>query len=144
MFGACITAQLIGVNGRLRALQSLLILHGASDASLKALRGFTGSLGPLQTKRNRAAHDPRMVHVESQRLDRLELTAVNKPVFGFQPEDSTTLDAISSEIGVKIEEFRALFNSILAEVNSLPDTSRPLLQRIIPLIADSEAPSIET
>ena len=35
MLGACITAQLIGVNGRLQALRSLLQARGVSEPTIK-------------------------------------------------------------------------------------------------------------
>jgi len=116
MFGACITAQLIGVNGRLRALRALLELHGASEASLKKLGAFATAIYPLQIKRNRAAHDPRMVSSATQALDRLELTAANSLVFDFQPEDAGKLQSISDEIGSQITAFRSLFGQILNEI----------------------------
>lgn len=137
MFGACITAQMIGVNGRLRALRSLLQVWGASEATVKAVGRFAGSLSDLQQKRHRAAHDPRLVNWSTGKLERLEITADNKLVFGFEPEDAESLKGTREKIAAKIEEFKILFATIAAEVNSLLETSPPKLRRIVPMRDDA-------
>ena len=91
MFGACITAQMIGVNGRLRALRSLLQVWGAPESHIDAIGKFAGSLRGLQQRRHRVAHDPRMVNAGTGALERLQNTADNKLVFGFEMEDTESL-----------------------------------------------------
>jgi hypothetical protein len=140
-FGACITAQLIGVNGRLRALRALLKARGASDKSIGSIGKFAGSLSALQQKRHRAAHDPRMVHLETEFLERLEVTADNSLVFGFQPEDAKTLSATRDEIENKMNQFRELYHRCVLEIGALPDTSRPRLPRITLLPKPGAIPS---
>ena len=132
-FGACITSQLIGVNNRLRALRSLLSLRGASQATIKEVGKFANSLGDLQQKRHRAAHDPRMIHKDTGIMDRLEITADNKLVFGFQPENIDSLVDARAKIAAKVAEFRTLFARFADELNALPASSQPTLRRIISL-----------
>jgi hypothetical protein len=43
---ACVTSQLIGVNNRLRALRSLLILRGATKTQPKKLANLPRALAP--------------------------------------------------------------------------------------------------
>src|SRR3954447_12643747 len=124
---------MIGVNGRLRAIRSLLRAHGASDASIKIVGTFAGTLGTLQQKRNRAAHDPRMVHIDTESIDRLEITADNKLVLGFQPESVNSLTEITLQIDRKVDEFRDIIQKCVNEINALPYTSRPPLRQIVPL-----------
>jgi len=144
MFGACITAQLIGVNGRLRALRALVRLRGGSDALIRELGTFAGSLSRLQHERHRVAHDPRMIHKETGAMERLEITADNSLTFGFQPESPDTLLATRNEIAAKVREFIALFERTRRELSSLPEKSRPQLRRIVPVKRAGEYPASET
>jgi hypothetical protein len=137
MLGACITAQLIGVNGRLQALRSLLQARGASEPTIKKVGTFAGSLSTLQNDRHRAAHDPRMVHTATGNLERLQITAKNQVVFGFQPEDVDSLSATTAQIAAKVVEFGELFTAITAELNALPDTAQPTLRKIVPVKKDA-------
>ena len=141
--GACITAQLIGVNRRLMALRSLVVARGGKKTAAK-LGTFAGSLSGLQTKRDRAVHDVRLMNTQSGKIDRLQITAQNKPEFGWKAETKETLQETQEKILEKIGEFTALFVEIGAELDSLRDEDRPPLPQIVSLNQGSEVPTTDS
>ena len=132
MFIACVTAQLIGTGARHRALAALIKLHGSSEKQLGEINKFFSERYHLQIKRNRCAHDPRMIFSGSGKLERLEITADKSLTFDFQPETVESLEKIRAEIADAIEQFATMFNRIAAELNALPDKARPPLNQILP------------
>ena len=131
--GACITSQMYSVNSRMRAFRSLAVALGASKGSIKKIGKLQGTLGNLQTIRNRAVHDPRMENTTTGDLDRLQVTAENRLEFGWQPESAETLLAFRDQIEERIKEFTALLSEIEDEIYSLPDIDRPPLPQMKPV-----------
>jgi hypothetical protein len=84
--GACLTSQYNSVFARLNALISLVDLFSISEKVCKDLRKFEGSLGSLNTQRNRIVHDPRFLRGKDQTIGRFEVTAKTSLIFGWQKE----------------------------------------------------------
>lgn len=141
MYGACITAQLIGINGRLRALASLVKIRTGNEDLAKKVNIFAADVYSLSVARNRAVHDPRMRNATTDEIDRREITADRTLVFEFRTEDAKRLDSIRNEIGKKAEEFATLHEAIRAALQALPETDRPKLTRIKPVKKVGESPS---
>ena len=139
--GACITAQLIGVNRRLRALAALVRLYGGSDESVSAINKFAGRLGSLQQQRDRSVHDSRWLNPATGKLDRLEVSAQRELVFEFRAEDIESLMRFRNQIIGRITSFQTLFQRILGELDALPDTDRPPLPKLIPLMRERAVPA---
>jgi hypothetical protein len=78
-----------------------------------------------------------MVHTATGNLERLQITAKNQVVFGFQPEDVDSLSATTAQIAAKVVEFGGLFAAIAAELNVLPDTAQPTLRKIVSVKKDA-------
>ena len=73
--GACITAQMIGVMPRMRALIALAHRKGCDEALLKKLNKFTTKVDGLGRQRNRVVHDPWYVKDDYRAFGRLEISA---------------------------------------------------------------------
>lgn len=141
--GACITSQLMSVNPRMKAFRSLAATLGAGQESLDRIGKLQGTLSRLQTKRNRAVHDPRMMNTNTKDLDRLQITATSKLEFGWQPETPESLAAIRQEVEECIKEFCALASDVTAEIRSLPEKDRPRLPQMLPLPENLQSPPSE-
>lgn len=143
MYGACITAQYVGINNRLRALSALVKVRGGSEKTIRAIRKFAGSseLNALQQKRHRTVHDPRLVHKTTETIERLQITADHSLVFGFQPEDIDELEAVRRAITAQVWKFKELYEKVAAELASLPEKDRPLLHRLVPVKKDKSTPT---
>jgi hypothetical protein len=141
--GACITSQLMSVNPRMKAFRSLAAALGAGPDSVERIGKLQSKLSGLQTKRNRAVHDPRMMNTNTKCLDRLQITAVSKLEFGWQPETPETLAEIRQEVEDRIREFCALAADVTAEIRSLPEKYRPRLPQMLPLPENQQSPPNE-
>jgi hypothetical protein len=86
VLGACITAQVFTLDGRLKALISLLRLRGFDEKKLvKRVNTFSEEVRSALEKRNRAIHDPMVVSLETQEIRRLEVTSQKRPKFETVP-----------------------------------------------------------
>ena len=129
MVGACMTAQMFSMPTKMKALISLAELRGLSADTLSALRKFNSAkLAPLQEARNRHVHDTRLVHQSSGEVARLQITAKNELVFGFQHEPIAEMHKVRKRIEGLIEEFHVMRDKLFAEFAALPkDSGRRLL-----------------
>jgi hypothetical protein len=96
--GACITAQLNTVSGRLDALTALSKLLNASAGSIKKLNRFKERARILADRRNRIAHDPWLQDIETSEHYRFEVTARSRLVYEPKPETLDELNALEEDI----------------------------------------------
>src|SRR4051812_46652260 len=62
-FSACLTAQVLHMQGKIKALIALATVRGVSDPILVELKRLNSQeISSLQSKRNRAVHDSRHIH----------------------------------------------------------------------------------
>ena len=123
-FAACVTAQMISIHPKLRALISLIWLRGVDEGLVKELRAFQGSVGDLVDKRNRAVHDPRAIRTSDGAMLRMQITAANTLSFAFLPEKREDIELTAKKISEKIVEFKELKARILAEIAASPNKRR--------------------
>src|SRR5206468_2626908 len=84
---ACISAQILSTPNRLRALGSLLRLHGIREHRIEFLNKFEQRTHAVGIKRNRAIHDAIIVGHETARVYRMTVAmATDKSLdFGLVP-----------------------------------------------------------
>ena len=141
MMSACVTAQLMSIHPRLKALKALIETVTGSAKLAREVGEFAGKISGLVEARNRAVHDPRMVLVADDTVERLEITAQKGLSFGFQPESREDLEKTEANIKDRIKRFRALKARILDLHASLPKERRPKLRKISQVPMDREAPT---
>jgi hypothetical protein len=96
--GACITAQIYTVMGRLDALIALSSHMNASASSIKKLNRFKEKARILAERRNRIAHDPWLQDIETSEHYRFEVTARSRLVYEPKPAKLDELKALEEEI----------------------------------------------
>ena len=131
MVAACVTAQLMSIHPRLRALQALVNLRGGSRELGTQIASFAGELGGLVESRNRAVHDPRMAMVMKDAVQRLNIPAQRRIKFGFVDETVPDLKKTHDSIKRQIRRFNLLHKKIVAEIQALPPERRPPLHKIL-------------
>lgn len=129
MVGACMTAQMLSIQPKFRALIAVAELRGLSAPTIKDLRRFQQDrIGGLQEGRNRAVHDTRVIHRATGGVSRLQITAQGPLVFDFQPEPVSELHATRKKIEALTRDFIQLREAVLSEYRALPaDAGRQLL-----------------
>ena len=130
---ACITSQFMSIHPRMNAFIALASIRNASEESVAALKSFYGTISGLNTKRNRLVHDSRHRDKTTGAVGRFEFTAKPNVQFGFVPESKEELEETLRQVDAKIFEFIELRNSVLAELDVLPQESQPTLSRIVDL-----------
>lgn len=129
-YGACMTAQIYTLDGRLKALLSLLKLRRAPDKLITMVNKFTESArGPLE-KRNRAVHDP-WGFTPSGKTAKIEITANRKLVFNLRWVETEELVKDRDEIGNCVERCNAVYDAIMAALPSLPEIPQTELRPIV-------------
>jgi len=96
--GACITAQINTVMGRLEALIALSKLLNAPAGSITKLNRFKERARVLADRRNRIAHDPWLQDIETSEHYRFEVTARSRLIYEPKPETLEALKALEDEI----------------------------------------------
>jgi hypothetical protein len=120
--GACITAQIIPSNSRMRAFISLVHYRGAQQELLADLNRFSNSIEELGRRRNRFIHDPAGIDQETGEIKRVNVTADRRLDFSFHPVDYDKMASLHAEIKMAITRFRDLYNRVLDEVPAWPKT----------------------
>ena len=101
--GACITAQMMSVYSRCRAIVALLTLYGKKTSrnteslATKAIELSNRANGPGE-KRNRAVHDPWYVYTGSDKTGQFRAMPPKDLRFGVAPVDKAELEATLIEI----------------------------------------------
>jgi hypothetical protein len=119
--GACITAQIIPIAGRMNALETLAVARGLSKGTIADIRKFAGGAMDLGQKRNRILHDTWAIERRSKKTVRLEVTAKTNPVYRFKQEDAKHVLSVANEIQKARFKFNAIDETITAELRSLPN-----------------------
>jgi hypothetical protein len=120
--GACITAQIIPSNSRMRALISLVHYRGAKQELITDLNRFRHDIDGLGQQRNRFIHDPASINRETGEVSRVNVTADLKLDFSYHPVDYNKMSSLHTEIRIAITRFDALYNRILNELPPWPKT----------------------
>jgi hypothetical protein len=113
--GACLTAQIVIIGSRMRALLSLLDYRGASESNLKLLRKLTRDIEGLGRQRNRWVHDPASLETDTGILKRVNVTADQRLDFKFYQTNIREMDRLHADIRDAIQKFTALFENACAE-----------------------------
>jgi hypothetical protein len=130
-YGACLTAQIFTIDGRLRALLSLLKIRRVSQPTIDALNKFAENIRGVSEMRNRIIHDPWGRREIDGATVKIEITANRKLRFEHKQVDLSevrkSVDLIIDSV-VKFIEIRDL---IVAEISTLPDIPASELRPII-------------
>lgn len=139
--GACITAQFVGVYGRLRALQSLVELAGGSKDLQSDLASLAGRSEPLAEKRNRIVHDPWMINVTKHTAGKMRITAKKTLHFAYVPVTPSEVESLLNEINAHTSRFFKFEEKLKAEMSELLPGLFPSRDRSPPPPPESPLPS---
>ncbi|MGH8336577.1 MAG: hypothetical protein ACRETL_07135 [Gammaproteobacteria bacterium] len=141
MLAACMTAQLMSIHPRLKALHALIEAQNLGTRLSKEVATFAGDISSLVEKRNRAVHDPRMTVAADGSVERLEVTAQKILSFGFQPEPLERLSKTEETIKARIARFRVIKGKIRKALIERPAEQTPQFRKIIQVPLDREDPT---
>jgi hypothetical protein len=126
VLGACITAQIYNVNGRLDALIALLRARQASEELISRVHKFQEKVREASERRNRIIHDAwTVVGAETFRL---EVTARGKLNFDLVKIMDTDLAKNQADIRMWVDRFGEICNQILDALPTLPGIPRGQLE----------------
>jgi hypothetical protein len=128
--GACITAQIFNIDGRLRALLALLKFRRASQTSIDAVNRFAEEVRGPSEKRNRIIHDPWGIRPDGIPT-RLHITANKKLRFDFVVADIPQLQKDMETIKQCVAGFVAIRKTILDELPTLQKIPESELRPIV-------------
>jgi hypothetical protein len=114
--GACITAQYIGPGPRFRALAALVKLRGGNAALVTAINKFSITAQGVAGDRNRWAHDPMFVDVETGEVFRHQITADRVLVFDLKPALTSDMFALEKKIWAARNELKTIAERIHREL----------------------------
>jgi hypothetical protein len=120
--GASLTAQVWGVDGRMKALQSILCIRGFDDVAKRLNVFWDKKLRALQEFRNRRIHDP-VNFPQIGVVTRLEVTANKKLKMGYESETLDEMAAKIDAIADAIDEFAKIVRPALDASPPLPHAS---------------------
>ncbi|WP_299804643.1 hypothetical protein [Tardiphaga sp.] len=122
--GACITAQYIGPAPRFRALAALVKLQGGSAELVTSINKLSAAAQGVAAERNRWAHDPMFVDVESGEVFRHQVTADRTLIIELKPAAASDIASLEKKIWTTVNEFKTLADNIRRELS--PSRSRPV------------------
>jgi hypothetical protein len=118
--GACITSQIININGRLTALLALMKVRRVDQKLVDKINQFASDVrGPLE-KRNRAIHDPMIVEQTEGLAGRITVVAPKKLTFTIQEITFEELQSDFDEIMQCSLTFQGYRQQIVDALPSLP------------------------
>jgi hypothetical protein len=129
-FGACVTAQIISIHPKLRALRALLHLWGAADLA-REVGSFAGDMYELADLRNRVVHDKRFVLHPNRDILRFEVTTPKELTFAAEVETRNDLNSIAERIYAKIKLFNIIRDKIREMRAASPDISHRQFPHVI-------------
>lgn len=133
--GACVTAHMLSVLPKLKALRALVKLFGL-DESDKMLGTFTGEVSNYIDKRNRLIHDRRFVKASTNEVVRYEISAKKELVMEAIPETKNQLEDFQLKTIALMIDFETLCDKIRFELLSSKDEHRELPRGISKLRPD--------
>jgi hypothetical protein len=116
--GACITAHLQSLNRRLQALMSLVRLKLPDSPVLSEMNKFIGHTDGLARERNRAVHDPWIMHGDMP--GRFQITAERRLIFEFQPDTSDRLRSLATKIDAATMDLNQMMIGVDFQMRPLP------------------------
>jgi hypothetical protein len=90
--GACITAQIMGVGGRCKAIVALGGLRGLSAEILKRVRTLMSHSYPVADLRARVVHDPWYIEPEAGQVGQFKSMAYSDQRHGIKDVTQTEID----------------------------------------------------
>lgn len=118
---ACVTSQLSSMHPRFNAFIALAQVAGADQKTIDKLKTFMATrVSGLIERRNRSAHDPRMVKKSDKTVSRLSISARNGKVsFEFVPEPIDSLKKTYNDIHGTVRDFLELRRGVLHEIEAI-------------------------
>ncbi len=120
-YGACLTAQIYAINGRLNALLALLKKRRADKHTITLVNKFAESVRGPSDKRNRIVHDPWGFSTLDGSPSKIEITANKKLVFRLRNVDIAEIERDQKAVHNCVLEFVGIRDRIFAEIPSLPE-----------------------
>ncbi len=120
-YGACLTAQIYTIDGRLRALWALLKKRRADKRTIALINQFAESARGANDKRNRIIHDPWGLSPLDGSPSKIEITADKKLVFRLREVDIAEIENDQKAVHACVIKFIGIRDQILAEIPSLPE-----------------------
>ena len=121
--GACLTAQIIAIHGRSRALVSLMNLRGIDAELIKEVNRFTGKAAEPAQHRNRIVHSPLMLDETMSKVMKFSIKADRQLEFDSSIVDFDYAAKTLNQISDHLVEFDKLKSAILAAYVPSPDKS---------------------
>ncbi len=128
--GACLTTQIYTIDGRLRALLSLLKLYRFSERTISAVNKYVEAIRGPSELRNRLIHDRWGIQRPSGKTAKMVITANKKLRFEEQIVDLADVRRDVDRIIDCLHQFHDLKEVILAELPTLPEIPRTELHPI--------------
>jgi len=126
--GACITAQIISIGGRTRALAALVAWRAGDKELLGKVNRFGAEAESVGRQRNRVIHDPWYVRNDTDEPHQLRITADRRLDFDFAPNSIEDIHAVRDKIFSVADDFRKLKTALFA---ALPPFSRQTFSKSI-------------
>ncbi|WP_428660456.1 hypothetical protein [Reyranella sp.] len=103
--GACMTAQILGIHNKLRALISLARLNEAPQSIIDDLNKFSNEAIPITMKRNRAVHDSWWMGAKTKKVGQLRLTADKRLDYRWKEITEEEMIGIESDVKKLAQKF---------------------------------------
>ena len=118
--GICLTSQIYTLDGKLKALITLLAVRGQLERTVAKLNKFHENLRGTSNARNRATHDPWVGDELTGIPHRLQATADKTLVFEHKPVPTSELYELARAIAEKIDEFEEIIRPAILRFPALP------------------------
>lgn len=118
--GICLTSQIYTLDGKLKALVTLLSVRGNFENVISKLNKFHEKLRGVSSARNRATHDPWVGDENTGVPHRLQATAEKTLVFEHKPVPTSQLYELARAISEKIDEFDEIIRPAILRFPPLP------------------------
>ncbi len=142
--GACMTAQITSLHGRLSALLALMKLRQANARLLKKVNRFSEHVHEPQELRNRIIHDQWVLdRFIPQQMGRIEIIAPKTLTMKIKPVTISELRADLEKISDCRFEFAAIRYEIRDALPTLPQMSRRELYPITETLPAPRNPASE-
>lgn len=116
-FGASITSQIYTLDGKVKALQSILRARGYEKEAVNLGTVIDDTKG-LSDIRNRLVHDP--VHIREGQVYRLEIKADRRLSFSYKKVDLAKLSRVADHINTADDRIEAALKPALDVIQRLP------------------------
>lgn len=129
--GACVTTQIMGAPGKIKALVALAHLRGGDEHLIRDLNRFEGKTRPLSEQRNRYTHDWWGWQPETGAVVQFTVAVDQKKLrFGFEERFVSEMKKLRADIEAARKRFDALAERVRNELSPSQDKWRAQ-QRVI-------------